>query len=126
VALATLLRTELRRLAQQQLKPIAARLRKATRQLSQLRRAVRAQRRVLDRLQRNPRPGARRRRLALSASRRTALRLQGQYMGHIRGLKPRDKARVKILRLAKGFPAAIRFAKKLASRAAGRPGARAR
>ena len=52
--------------------------------------------------------------LNLSAERRAALRQQGQYMGALRGLKPRQKARVKALRAAKGALAAIRLAKRLA------------
>jgi hypothetical protein len=35
-------------------------------------------------------------------------------MGHLRSLKPRQKARVKALRAAKGVRAAISLAKKLA------------
>jgi hypothetical protein len=49
----------------------------------------------------------------LSAERRAALQLQGQYIGHVRKLSPRQRARVKKLRLAKGVRAAIRFAIKL-------------
>lgn len=56
---------------------------------------------------------ARGRRLRLSETRRTALKLQGRYMGYLRGLKPRQKARVKALRNAKGVRAAITFAKRL-------------
>jgi hypothetical protein len=52
--------------------------------------------------------------LRLSAARRSALKMQGQYMGHLRGLKPRQKARVKALRATKGIRAAISFAKTLA------------
>lgn len=54
------------------------------------------------------------RRLRLSLERRAALKLQGQYMGYLRGLKPRQKARVKALRQAKGVKPALAFAKKLA------------
>jgi len=56
-----------------------------------------------------------RRRLRLSTARRAALKVQGQYMGYLRGLKPRQKARVKALRAAKGVRAAISLAKRLAS-----------
>lgn len=59
-------------------------------------------------------PSHRGRKLRLSAQRRAALRLQGQYMGHLRSLKPRQKARVKALRAAKGIRPAIAFAKRLA------------
>jgi len=61
-------------------------------------------------------PPPRGRRLRLSADRRAALKLQGQYMGHRRGLKPRQKARVKALRAAKGVRPAIAFARRLAER----------
>ena len=53
------------------------------------------------------------RKLRLSVERRAALRLQGHYMGHLRSLKPREKARVKALRAAKGVRSAIAFAKRL-------------
>ncbi len=49
-----------------------------------------------------------------SPARRAALRLQGQYMGYVRRLKPRQKAEVKTVRTAKGVAAAIRLAKTLA------------
>ncbi len=57
-----------------------------------------------------PRPRAR-----LSRARHAALKLQGEYIGRLRGLKPVEKARVKALRAKKGFPAAIRLAARLAS-----------
>ncbi len=61
-------------------------------------------------------PAARRQpKLKLSAARRAALKLQGQYMGYIRSLKPRQKARVRSLRESKGIEAAIVLAKKLAT-----------
>ncbi len=58
-------------------------------------------------------PAARRPR-QLSAERRAALKLQGQYIGHVRKLSLRQRARVKKLRSAKGVRAAIRFAMKMA------------
>ena len=61
-------------------------------------------------------PSRRGRRLRLSAGRRAALKLQGQYMGYLRGLKPRQKARVKALRATKGVRPAISFARRLANR----------
>lgn len=60
-------------------------------------------------------PGRRRRKLRLSPARRAALKLQGQYMGYLRSLKPRQKARVKAVRAKNGVRAAITLAKKLAS-----------
>ncbi len=53
--------------------------------------------------------------LKLSPARRAALKLQGQYMGYIRSLKPREKARVRALRESKGVEAAIVLARKLAT-----------
>jgi hypothetical protein len=55
-----------------------------------------------------------RRRLRLSPARRAALKVQGQYMGYLRGLKPRQKATVKQLRATKGVKEAIKLARKLA------------
>jgi hypothetical protein len=55
----------------------------------------------------------RRRSPTLSPKRRAALKLQGRYMGHLRGLKPRQQARVKALRAAKGVQGAIQLAKSL-------------
>jgi DNA-binding transcriptional regulator YiaG len=55
-----------------------------------------------------------RRSLKLSPKRRAALKLQGQYMGHLRNLNPKDKAQVKALKADKGFLPAIKLAKKLA------------
>ena len=70
---------------------------------------------ALDAATRGPaNPGRRGRKLRLSAARRASLKLQGQYMGYLRALKPRQKARVKTLRAAKGVRAAIRFASRLA------------
>src|SRR5262245_24197205 len=62
-------------------------------------------------------PGAARprRKLRLTPARRAALKLQGQYMGYLRGLKPAQKAKVKTIRSAKGIRAAIAAAKRLAA-----------
>ena len=51
--------------------------------------------------------------LKLSSKRRATLRLQGQYMGHLRSLSRPQQAQVKKLKAASGFPAAIRLARKL-------------
>lgn len=56
----------------------------------------------------------RRAKLKLSPQRRAALKLQGQYMGNLRNLKPRQKARVRAVRKASGLRASIRLAKRLA------------
>jgi len=60
-------------------------------------------------------PAARRPRRKPSPKRLAALKLQGRYMGYIRNLGPRQKARVKALRATKGIDAAISLAKQLAS-----------
>jgi hypothetical protein len=49
----------------------------------------------------------------LSPRRRAALKLQGQYIGHIRLLKPRQKAQVRAARASKGVASAIALAKRL-------------
>ncbi|HZI93549.1 MAG TPA: hypothetical protein VFE84_04865 [Patescibacteria group bacterium] len=58
--------------------------------------------------------GRRRRKPRLSAAQRAALKLQGKYMGTMRGLKPRQIAEVKKIRETKGIRAAIKAAEKLA------------
>lgn len=50
----------------------------------------------------------------LSAARRAALKLHGQYLGTVRPLSKAAKAKVKAIREAKGIRAAIAAAKKLA------------
>jgi len=57
-------------------------------------------------------PSSRGPKLRLSAARRAALKLQGQYMGHLRSLKPRQKA----LRAASGVRPAIALARRLSKR----------
>lgn len=59
-------------------------------------------------------PTRRGRKLKLSRQRRAALKLQGQYMGHLRNLKPKQKTRVKAARTTKGIRAAIALARRLA------------
>ena len=54
-----------------------------------------------------------RRKLRLSPQRMAALKLQGQYIGHMRMLPARQQARVKALRVKKGVRAAIRYAQSL-------------
>ena len=56
------------------------------------------------------------RKLRLSAERRAALKLQGQYMGYLRNLKPRQKAQAKALRESKGIRPAIALARRLGTR----------
>lgn len=57
-----------------------------------------------------------RRRPRLTATQRRALKLQGRYMGTMRGLSARKQAKVKAIRKVKGIHAAIAEAKKLAAR----------
>jgi hypothetical protein len=64
-----------------------------------------------SRAPRGPRPA---RKLKLSPERMAALKLQGQYIGYIRTLPPRQKQRVQSVRAEKGVRAAIAQAKKLA------------
>ena len=52
----------------------------------------------------------------LSPERRAALKLQGSYIGHVRKLSLKQRARVKKLRAEKGVRAAIRLAKALSRR----------
>ena len=56
-----------------------------------------------------------RRKLRLSPARKAALKLQGQYMGYMRGLKTAQKNKVKRVRETKGIRAAIAAARRLAS-----------
>lgn len=57
-----------------------------------------------------------RKRPRLSAAQRAALKLQGKYMGTMRGLKRADQSRVKAIRKTKGIRAAIAEAQRLAAR----------
>jgi len=52
----------------------------------------------------------------LTPKRRAQLKLQGAYMGFVRQLGPRQKARVKAVKEKKGFEAAIRVARGLAQK----------
>jgi hypothetical protein len=55
----------------------------------------------------------------ISAARRAALRLHGQYLGHIRTLPKKAKAKIRGIREAKGVPAAIEAARTLSRPVAG-------
>jgi hypothetical protein len=54
-----------------------------------------------------------RRKLHLTPARRAQLELQGQYIGHMRMLPPRQQAAVKAMRVKKGMRPAIALAKRL-------------
>jgi hypothetical protein len=56
-----------------------------------------------------------RRKLKLLPARLKALRLHGKYLGYLRQLEPRQKAKVRALRAKKGVRAAIARARKLAT-----------
>jgi hypothetical protein len=60
-----------------------------------------------------------RRKLNLSPRRKAALKLQGQYIGHMRMLPAPQQARVKALRVKKGIQAAIRYARTLSQKRQG-------
>jgi hypothetical protein len=70
--------------------------------------SVAAPRRSVGRPARVARPV--RRRGKVSRELAQARKLQGQYLGALRGLKPADHARVKALAHEKGLPAAIKLA----------------
>ena len=74
----------------------------------QLGRAERAASRKLAQLATPAKP---RRQLKITPKRRAQLKLQGAYMGYMRQLRPRQKARVKALKAEKGFEAAIKLAR---------------
>lgn len=57
-----------------------------------------------------------RRPVVLTPKRRAQLKLQGGYMGYMRQLRPAQKARVKAVKVKRGFEAAIKAAKRLAQR----------
>lgn len=54
---------------------------------------------------------------APSAARARSMKLQGQYLGTIRGLKPRAKAQVKALTKEQGVAAGLELARKLSAQA---------
>lgn len=64
--------------------------------------------------ERNGRAPSGRKRPKLSAAQMKALKLQGQYMGTMRGLSARNQAKVKAVRKSKGISAAIAEARRLA------------
>ena len=56
------------------------------------------------------------RRLRITPRRRATLKLQGAYMGFMRQLRPREKARVKAVKERRGFRPAIALARRLAGK----------
>ncbi len=76
---------------------------------------------VLEEAVKNGRNGSRRiasaparRTMTITPKRRAALKLQGRYMGTLRGLKPRQAAAIKKIRAEKGYEAALRAAGRMA------------
>lgn len=53
------------------------------------------------------------REIPLTPARRKQLKLHGAYIGHLRHLKPSQKAQVKAVKAKQGYEAAIRVAKRL-------------
>jgi len=95
-----------------------ARSNPAREQLHVIRQSLATMERALTRLTAslngNLASGAAPRRIKLSPKRRAALKLHGRYLGHIRQLKPRQKTKVKAMKMEKGYHAAIALAKRLA------------
>ena len=92
-------------------------------EIQSIRRSLTAIGRSLGRLGRSIEAAARaarqepkRRKLRLSPKRAAQLKLQGQYIGHMRMLPAREQARVKALRVEKGIRAAIRYAQSVSKR----------
>lgn len=75
---------------------------------------------LVQRVERESRQGAGattgKRRLRITPKRRATLKLQGAYMGFMRQLGPRQKARVKAIKEKSGFRPAISLARKLAGK----------
>lgn len=112
MTLAGLFQREVRAAARSEIKPVAAEVRQLRRLVRQLRQTVRRQTTALRRFAAgDARPA--RRKLTLTRERRAQLKLQGQYMGYLRGLPPRKRAQVKAARLMKGLEQAIKLARQL-------------
>jgi hypothetical protein len=104
------------------------RVRSIRQDLSSIRSTMRQLQRALDRLagtaSRLERSGTAagadrdrpRRKLTLSPKRKSQLKLQGQYMGYMRQLEPREKERVRAAKERGGYGPAIKLARSLASR----------
>ena len=101
--------------------------RKSTKQIQIVRVSIKNMQRAVDRLASMLRevdpstptsrePGGRRR-PRLSPARKQALKLQGQYMGFMRQLGPRQKAKVRAMKARKGYTPAIALARNLARKA---------
>jgi hypothetical protein len=85
-------------------------IRRSTRIIARSFNKLEARLRRLERQAKRAVPG-KRRPVRLTRARRAQLKLQGQYMGTIRGLKPAQKAKVKAVKERRGMEAAIRIAR---------------
>jgi hypothetical protein len=56
------------------------------------------------------------RKLKVTPARRDALKVQGRYLGLLRGLKPRDRARVKAIAKSQGVSVAVALGQRLSGR----------
>lgn len=112
MSLGTVFKSEIRAAARREIKPLADTVRQLRRLVQQLRRTVRRQAAGLRRLEAG-REIRRPKKLRLSAERRAQLKLQGAYMGYLRGLTARQKAQVKAARASRGLSHAIGLARRL-------------
>lgn len=81
-----------------------------------LREVSRAVAKLAAALKRTRPPSPKGRKLKLTPKRLAALKLQGAYIGHMRHLKPRQKAEVKAIKEKRGMEAAVGLAKRLSRR----------
>jgi len=92
---------------------LARRSRAVARQFEQLSRSVPRLLEAVVVSREKATPMTKRRRPRLSPAQRRALKLQGKYMGTMRGLLPRQRSRVKRARAQSGIRAAIALAQSL-------------
>ena len=97
-------------LVQKEIQSIRTSFRQLARSFSRLGPALAAQFEAVP-----ARKGTSRRKPRLSPRQRAALKLQGKYMGTMRGLPASKRAQVKKVRAEKGIKAAIAYARKLAA-----------
>ena len=90
--------------------PIANQIRAATAALRGANRAVAKLAATIRRIRTAPRST---RTAALSPKRLAALKLHGAYIGHLRHLKPKQKAQVRAVKAKQGYEAAIAAARKV-------------
>ena len=93
--------------------PATSSLRAIRRSVAQIERSLAVLAKALKSGAAAPESSRKGRKLKLSPARKAALAIQGEYIGHMRHLNARDKAKVKALKAAKGMKAAVALAKKL-------------